>query len=286
MSARLLAVSLSQQNLLSAQMKWGLLAWLAVCLLLTLPANGSIILSDANSELVVSPTGGAGVSAWTVDGIDHLAKQWFWFRIGNTSEQGLHTMALNNVIESDVNGDGKKDSVTLTYVQSGLTVTLRLVLGGGEVGTYSSSLGESITIKNTSGQAIDLSFFQFADFDLNGSAGDQYVEISNYNTAVHSDAAGFTVSETVSTPAASRFQAGSASMLEGILNDGNVDNLDNTATAGPGNVAWAFQWDVTLANNGQLLISKNKSIVPEPMTAAMLGIGLVAGLARRRFWRM
>jgi len=77
----------------------------------------------------------------------------------------------------------------------------------------------------------------------------------------------------------SHYEVGKASDLYGALTDGNPTTW--TDVGGPvtnGDLAWSFQWDFTLAPGESYIISKDKDIVPEPATLALLA------LAAARCW--
>ncbi len=86
------------------------------------------------------------------------------------------------------------------------------------------------------------------------------------------------------TPAPTRFQMALTPTIVNALNDTAVTNLTNAAgPVGPGDIAWAFQWDVTLAPGQVLLVSKDKQIQIVP-TSGSLGLAMVGAvlLVRRR----
>ena len=51
-------------------------------------ATGGILpitLQDGNTTVTIDPNNPAdGVNSWTVNGVNQLLQQWFWYRIGNT----------------------------------------------------------------------------------------------------------------------------------------------------------------------------------------------------------
>lgn len=256
---------------------------LLACLLLAGPAM-AITLVDLNSTAEISTTG--GISEWSVDGTDNLFSQWFWIRIGDTFEQKINTIDADGplISHTDSDFDPGKESLALRYEGLGLQIDVSLELAGGNPGTGTSDLLEGIVISNTSGQAMDLHFFQYVDFDLGDSPSGDSVEIIPPFGVVQTG--GGWVSETADTPSFSRYEVGTFPDTVTKLNDGDADDLDNTAgPLGPGDVTWAFQWDFTLAPNGTYIISKDKHLViPEPLTLVglFLGIGSLVGYIRRR----
>ena len=69
----------------------------------------------------------------------------------------------------------------------------------------------------------------------------------------------------------------------GKLDDGDADDLsDDNGPIGPGDLAWAFQWDLTLEPGASFVLSINKLIeIPAP-AAAPVGVWFICMLAGRR----
>ena len=65
--------------------------------------------------------------------------------------------------------------------------------------------------------------------------------------------------------------------------------LNGNLAAGPGDVAWAFEWSDNVAAGNSLNIYKDKDLsispVPEPTVAALLALGLGAVGFARRTWK-
>ncbi len=242
-----------------------------------------IVLSDVNSTTVIDPAG-AGQSSWQVDGVHHLYQQWFWYRIGNTPEANISTLPLTGISVNDTNPftDAAHDTLALQYqVADLIQIEPTFVLRGGNVGTFASDVAEIIRITNLTNQIMPFSFFQYANFDLNGTLGDDSVFFASNNDVFQTDPI-FSMHETVIAPTATRIEANYFANTFNKLNDAFVDNLDNVAAAGPGDVTWAFQWDFLLLPGQTVIISKDKQIVPTPGAFALVGAAGLFGLRRRR----
>ena len=265
---------------------------LLACLLVASPAMG-VTMVDRNSTVVVDPDSANGINSWTVDGIDHMFQQWFWYRIGpDGPESSIDTLGAVAVGSADIDGHPGDELLSLTYTgageTAGITLNVLLTLSGGLPGSGASDLAEIITIDNTSGGSVNFHLFQYADFDLGGYEypDDDTVRLVNANTVLQTDGGGgLTVSETIaSTP--SRYEVGLFSTTLDKLTDGVATTLSNDPGPYTGDATWAFQWDFTIGNNGSVQISKDKNLqlIPEPVTLAglFLGIGSLVGYIRRR----
>lgn len=243
-------------------------------------------LTNGNSTARVYPSSPDrwGMSSWVIDGVDHLNRQWFWFRVGSTgADQAIDSLPVAWT-------QSAANTLDATYTGNGFTIAIQYTLTGGQPGSGTADIAETIAIHNTGGTALDFHFFQYSDFNLNGTPGGDVVEIGklkNLLDATQTEGL-LALSETSALAVApSRYQAGFSSDLLALLADGLPTTLNNTASAGPGDVAWVFEWDQSIGAGRSLLISKDKLIVavPEPTTLAFLGlggIGWLAGWSRRR----
>jgi hypothetical protein len=271
-----------------------------------------VTLSDRNSTLNVDPDSQAGVSDWTVSGTDHLAQQWFWYRIGNTAEASIDTLFKSFQSVNNIDPDAGNEILTVVYRNNAdanlatFQITLTLTLQGTNI-AGDSDLGEQILIESLNGATLDFHFFQYADFDLNGTAGDDVGWFELPNAVLQADPV-TELSETIVSPPANHRELKSFSTTRDSLNDGAATTLDDTpddfSDTGeyyPGvitgaDVTWAFQWDRTISPTNSLQISKDKRLeggvpdrgplVPEPASLAIWGglaaVGLVVGRLRRK----
>jgi hypothetical protein len=241
-------------------------------------------LSDRNSSAVFDVNGGQ--LNWTVDGVSQLFAQEFYFRRSTDQNELLMNatnLSLDGILTSDTNPfhDDSDDSFSQLYSDDdGLQIETIFTLRGGTANSGRSDLAEQIVIRNNSQSTMSLSFFQFVDFDLGGDADGDFGELVNGNTITQSDD-DFFISETVVTPQPTLFQVGDADEMFSMLNDDAIDNLDGTSSW-QGDVAWAFQWEITIGAGQAFIISKDKSIVPTPGSLALIGLAGFAATKRRR----
>ncbi len=272
----------------------------AVCITLAAASNATAapvyVLSNGNAtatfEVGGIGEGDLGQTAWSLDGIEHLAQQWFWYRVGDTGPETMITDANNGltlVSHSELDlGAGFGHILDLEYhdPQGRFEITMGFTLVGAG---NSTTIDEQITIINTSGAPLEFYFFEFLDFDLAGSFTGDVVQFPTNNTVEQADGL-FTSSEVVSTSAnpPSAYEGGEASAILSKLNDAATDNLSNTPALGaviaPLDAGVAFQWDWVIPTGGAEQISKLKRIeqviVPSPsawaggLTLLSLGIWL------------
>jgi len=85
---------------------WSRALCCATCLLGHQALPGSVpiyTLQDGNSLVTVDVGSQAGVTGWTVDGVDNLRQQWFWYRVGSSSEASIDTISPAAVLPIGIN---------------------------------------------------------------------------------------------------------------------------------------------------------------------------------------
>ena len=262
------------------------------------PGNATTYnLTSLNTSVAINDGAGdsGGMTDWVVDGTDHLALQWFWFRVAGDSDETrlgdvLPTLQTSLTIgAAPINlPDPGPDCLTLTYQYTDFTILITYTIQGGTAGSGFSDIGEQITIFNTSEtEALEIDFFQYSDFNLNDTPDDDTVELVNMNKVVQSDPLSV-LSETTVVADPDFFEITTWDITLAKFIDGNPTDLSNTVV-GPlfGDVTWAFQWTFSIGAGSSIGFSKDKRIinvpVPEPMTLALFGAGLIGmGVLRRR----
>jgi hypothetical protein len=252
--------------------------------------QAQIVLSHRNSTAIIDPGPGQnGMFHWDIQGQNQLAKQWFWYSVGASAPASIDTISAPAITPGLGSLAGRY--VDITYGNAGFNISIEYLLTGGSVAgvnqVASADLTESISINNTSGGPLTFHFYQFSDFNLGGTPTTDSISLGTdpfglYNSANQSD--GFnSLSESVTTanPSASHGEAALAPLTLNKLNNGfNPVVLNDNPTAGPGNVTWAFEWDMVLDPGSSFLLSKDKQlhvqIIPEPAILGLLSLATFA----------
>jgi hypothetical protein len=245
----------------------------------------TMTLTDLNSTVSIDPSSQSGMSNWTVNGINQLNQQWFWFRTGITGqESSIDALPLVGATASNTNLNPGNDKLVIRYgTASTFFIDVTYTLNG--TPSSGSDMGEQIAITNNSGSPLDFHFFQYSDFDLAGTASGDTVTLDNANT-VRQFKGSSVIAETVVTPPPNHYELALFDATRVRLNDANPTTLsDGATTVGPGDVTWAFEWDPTIAAGQSFQINKDKNLaIPEPGTLSLISAGLatLAFLRRRR----
>ncbi len=270
------------------------------CVLFVLPLVGvlcqkssaqSYTLNNLNSIVQINASSPAGMSSYLVDGVDFVKQQWFYYRIGDSGPN--HSIDfLGNLYVAPRTDPARLD---LTYSDSpsspNYQVRLQYTLTGQGAGSGQSQLGETVTFYNTSTASLNVRFFDYSDFDLARDMNDDSVTLSrttlglSYRTSFLQTLGPFSVNSSAisgrnnSTHLEANYFENT---LDNLLN-GSPTSLNDTLTATAGDLTAAIEWDLALAPGSSLQISKViQLVVPEPSSAALLGLGLVAWMVARR----
>jgi PEP-CTERM motif len=265
-------------------MRSGLVALAVAAVALPTVASAQVTpvtLSDGNSTALVDLNSSAGMYQWTVNGLNNLNQQWFWFRAGSGPQAPI------NSISSAVYSQSAANTLDTTYANASYSVEISYLLSGGAVGSQTADIAEGVTIHNLTASPLSFSFYQYSDFNLLDTPGGDSVVMDG--SSAYQSKGDTSIAEGIINPTASYYEAnytGGTSSTLYKLNNVNDLALGDVGSAGPGDVTWAFQWDFTIPANGTQIISKDKEldiyVVPEPATVALVALGFTVILLRRR----
>lgn len=237
--------------------------------------------SGTSGERMTADGGEANFSA-NEGTTDHVFQNWWWFRVDNvdTREYALSGLTSQSYVGA---------VATLTFTEpEGIDFTLVYTIT--DLGGNSATLVASLTALNNSGRAMDLNLFNYVDYDVGGSFGNDSATLlgpaPNARMRI-TDGGGpdFTEFLGVGFPA---WEVDTWANVSGRLADGFINNYSNTGLPfGPADWTGAYQWRIRQLRAGQSVtvvegLSINTGAVPEPATLLALGPALAALAARRR----
>lgn len=261
-------------------------------------AAGTVVLLTGEAQAVLNLTNGSATYGFTQptsattsggsanmivgDGLtaDQLFQggQWWW-RVNGVS---VREFTFFGGAEA---GSGTS-SGTITYSNVGsLGFDAIQAITLADTGNQAALVTNTLTIVNNSGNTLDLSLFNYLDYDISGTAGgDSAIWQDQANNIMRiSDGANFGEYQGVG---ANAWQVTPWSTLRTNLSDADIDNMNNTGLPfGPGDWTGGFQWNVAVAAGGSITLTTYHSInsaIPGPGALALLGVAGLIGTRRRR----
>jgi hypothetical protein len=241
-------------------------------------------LSARNTALQIDVAGGTpGLSDWTVNGINQLDQQWFYYSVGGGSISSIDNIGT---FSSSLINAGFSPSLTEVYSNSTFLLTTTYILGSGQVGSGTASLSTTVTLQNLSGATQNIDLYQYSDFWLGGVSGGQNVQFTTTNSPynVFQSGTGGPLNGKISS-----VSGGTGDVVEevaglfngtqfGIVNGGPTVTLnDSPLSAGTGNVNYAYEIESSLTASGagsSVTISELQT-VPEPSSLALISSGIL-----------
>jgi hypothetical protein len=259
---------------------------LSVALVLSVASSQAAIQLSHNGSVVDIDEFSATVNNWIVGGADHVFQHSYYYRVGDSGSASLvSTLGAPGVTMFGTRG------AEVVYQDAFFRVTLTYLLTASANG-MTADLAESALVENL-GVGASFRLFQYNDYDINGTAGNDVGERLNSSTIRVRDSVVTTVEAVEGgTPIPDFSEMGSIwPDLRDDITGTNGYNLDSPAGSNVGQVlngdiSYAFQWNREMAEGGAFVVSTDKlTAVPEPSSIVALGLGSAALLGRRRLAR-
>lgn len=240
-------------------------AILAVSLVLGAGLAGATTLTSNNSTLTYNDSA-AAFTAWTVEGLDNLFAELWYYRVGSGSGAFLTGPAMN-VAGSNIG--------TVSYlIPDWGSVTMVHVLLGNAPGSYNSQWSTTVSLTRNQGVTDTLNFYNYADYDLSGTISNDTARFVGIGLFGQSDVL-MQLTYNVSVP-------------PNYIHVGPIGSFSANANLGgspgpyTGDAIFASQFVIT-GPAFSFSIDRSLNVVPEPGTYALIGAGLLGlGLLRRR----
>jgi hypothetical protein len=247
-------------------------------------AFASSNITNGNSTATFDFGSSAGMTSWTVDALNQVSQQTFFYRIGNSGPQ-FDLTQISATPTITFSGAGQK-TVNALYANSQYGVKLSYTLAGGTAGSGKSGLNETITLYNYAGGNLDFHFFMYGDYVLGGPA-----QIGSQNVQMGTSAGSSTSVQTFGAPGnnsvvslspASHTEVAPANQLYNELTTMNDYTLNDSTSGSTGNATWGWEWDYNVTSSQTLSIIDTLA-VPEPSSVALMFLaGGILALRRKR----
>lgn len=220
--------------------------------------------------------------AFTGAGTGDMAfESWWFYRVSG----GTREMAFANPdIELYSGSTGRLDWNDPAGL-GGFSATLSFEVL--DTGTDQGNLFQNMRIYNTSGADLTIDIFHYSDLDLGGTAGNDRATVGSNPGGIQINLSDPNQTAPIVGYGANGYQVTQYSQLLQELTDTGVDNLTGGAPpSGNRDMTVGFQWSVTIAAGGYQdfmtqfgsnapLLDPSVTVVPEPGTAILMGLGLL-----------
>jgi hypothetical protein len=250
-------------------------------ILLTVPViqSQAQTLTVGSTSLQVNLGPSAGLSNWTIDGVNQLDYQWFYYSVGSGAIASIDSIGSPGVPE--IINSSSTAILNETYTGTTVGATALFELEGASSASGSAKLATTITLKNLGSTAQTFNLYQFSDFDLGNTPGNQNVQFAGTGAPYQVTQTGIAGGgPLVGTLNAGFATVGEAAGIEdgnqlGILSGNANPNLNSTSLSATGAVDFAYEISETLNPNQSIIISELQS-APEPSTTMLVLPGILA----------
>ncbi len=223
---------------------------------------------------------------------DMAFESWWFFRVqgersetalGNTPDFEEYAGSVSRLEFDDPGGAGIFSAILEAEVI--------------DTGDNTGNLFQNLRIWNNSASDLIIDIFHYSDFDLAGTFGNDAAVLTSGSGDIQIDVSDGSLPETASFIGygADAFDVGTYSTLLRELTDGRETDLDGSGLPfGSGDFTGAFQWSSVVVGAGEAadfltqfgsnsaLLDPEITVIPEPSSALLVGLGLAVLSLRSR----
>ena len=252
---------------------------------LTAAAIGSVTAGDVtfgySTNFATSASDTVNVNFTGASAGDMAFESWWFYRVSGGTQESAFANPDIELYNSSVGRLGWNDPTGSGLFSAALSFE---VFDSGTGG----NLFQNLRIQNTSGASLTIDIFHYSDFDLAGTSGADRAALGTSPDGIVINQTEGTQSAPIIGYGANAYRASRYAQLLADLTDNGVDNLANTGLPlNNQDVTVGFQWSVTIAAGGYHdfmtqfgsnapLLDRSVTVVPEPGTAILMGLGLLA----------
>ena len=253
--------------------------------------TGAITATDSLASFRLNafagPSTGTGpttfASSTGAAGPNYVNQAWWWARVEGMDVREFAVYQSAGVVSNPTPG-----SIRVDYgVASGRSLQMLLDFSIQYLGGNAAKLVQTLTFTNRTGAAINnIQFFNYNNINVLGTAGNDTAIAEGPDTVRFIDGADprYVVDyQAYQSNAVSVTTTGSATGVRNTLTNSSADSLvPGVQSSGPADLEIGALWNRSVADGQSVTLTVEVTIIPAPGAIALLGLGGLVALRRRR----
>ncbi len=222
--------------------------------------------------------------AFTGAGTGDMAyESWWFYRVSGGSRESAFANPDIELYDGSVGGLVWNDPAATGQFSAALSFEVI------DSGTNRGNLFQNLRISNTSGADLTIDIFHYSDLDLGGSAsaGNDRAALGSNPDGIQINLRDTTQTAPIVGYGANAYRVSQYAQILADLTDTGVDDFANTGLPlNNRDITVGFQWTVTIGageyrdfmtqfGSNAPLLDPSVTVVPEPGTAILMGLGLL-----------
>ncbi|MBK7950510.1 MAG: hypothetical protein IPK00_17575 [Deltaproteobacteria bacterium] len=212
---------------------------------------------------------------------DMAFESWWFYRVSGGSRESAFANPDIELYDGSLGQLGWDDPTGSSLFSASLSFEVFDSGAGG-------NLFQNMRIYNTSGADLTIDVFHYSDLDVNGTGGSDRASLGSNAAGIQINQSEGAQTAPIVGYGANAYRVSPYAQVLGDLTDNGVDNFANTGLPvnTPQDVTVGFQWSVTIAagsyrdfmtqfGSNAPLLNPTVTVIPEPGTAVLMGLGLL-----------